>query len=487
MSKRSLLYKFLFVSLFSLLIQYCFTKWIYNTKNAIQPSNDANICSAHWSDVTKNGSLRAIFEAASDYLGDIERLRKLLRDDRNITEWSCKRSRRVVNVKKAGYFHRAKSLRNVYTLTFQTAKCKLAPYLVRRYYDYSSNNCSALMGRIHPRSGQIYGAQCKENIEETLNASPLQDKDLLVGLPYLTTINQSNTIWSFIHVIRNAVVDDKGNIYTEDGKLEPYQCYRRWQPRCDDDRVKEMPAFGEVFTIKSLWSTYYHTTVDQFVRLALYRDFLVANPQIVLHYSSPHPFQNVLGLGNRPVVNDSIRAEVVYAPGATPCGQSALFQTQLFSAMLRTPTGTTDEHRKTVVLIKRSRKRFFAHHDDILTMLRKHSTGAGLIVEVFSDDPVPIAADTRRMFKNAVIIVAPHGAGETNIVLSAPGTVLIEGLCKDAKKMLSLCYQYMARVLGMHYHAIVPQIQCMDISAADIEKPFLTFLHLYSTGRIRRG
>ena len=53
-----------------------------------------------------------------------------------------------------------------------------------------------------------------------------------------------------------------------------------------------------------------------------------------------------------------------------------------------------------------------------------------LNLEVFSDKNLPSLNEAIRMFNRAIIVVAPHGAGNSNLVFSEPGTVLVEGLCQ---------------------------------------------------------
>ena len=435
--------------------------------------------------MSPTAAVRAIFQTAGNYIKHVEKIGKAIRKYRNTTQWNCQQRRRsrVVSAQERGYFNKVNHLRNVYTLKFQTAKHQLVPCLAQTYYDYSSNNCTDIVNKANPGNINVESTQCIDSIEETLDGVPLQDKDIRVGLPPQTEASHDNVTWAFLHVIQNAAIDYKGNIFIADGRLEPFQCYRKWQPRCDNDEIKKMRYYDEVFTIKSLWSSYYHVTIDQFARLVFYKEFLAANPHIILHCSKPHPFLDILGLRGIQVASGNISARIVYAPGAMPCGMASLFQTQLLSAVLRSRL-PVDVSRRNVVLIKRSTRRCFTHHSDILAMLEKHSADVGLAVSVFSDNPLPSVEETRIMFHNAIIVVAPHGAGEANIILCSPRTVLIEGLCRDGDNRLTLCYRNLARVLGMHYHGLVPRNQCMDTTASDIEAPFLQFLHLYTKGRL---
>jgi capsular polysaccharide biosynthesis protein len=103
-------------------------------------------------------------------------------------------------------------------------------------------------------------------------------------------------------------------------------------------------------------------------------------------------------------------------------------------------------------------------------------------VEVFADDPVPDLSVTMELFHRALFVVAPHGAGEVNMIFCRPDTVLIEGLCEDNKGKFILCYKRLTRMLGMRYYGLAFEKQCMDITAVDIEKPFISYMKLLGYG-----
>ena len=57
-----------------------------------------------------------------------------------------------------------------------------------------------------------------------------------------------------------------------------------------------------------------------------------------------------------------------------------------------------------------------------------------------------------KLFNQAAIIVAPHGAGLVNAVFSQPSTVIIEVLCAHQDSVL--CYPYLMRNLGHIYYGL---------------------------------
>ena len=73
-------------------------------------------------------------------------------------------------------------------------------------------------------------------------------------------------------------------------------------------------------------------------------------------------------------------------------------------------------------------------------------------------------------------MVAPHGAGEANLIFIQAGTLLIEGLCYDSDKLENLCYRNMDQALGLRYFGLIYKHQCMKTKPEEIEKPLLEYL-----------
>ncbi len=63
-------------------------------------------------------------------------------------------------------------------------------------------------------------------------------------------------------------------------------------------------------------------------------------------------------------------------------------------------------------------------------------------VEVFPDDPAPPLVETARLFNRALAVIGPHGAGESNLLFSEPGTLVVEAVCDEYMKKPRLCFRY---------------------------------------------
>ena len=102
-----------------------------------------------------------------------------------------------------------------------------------------------------------------------------------------------------------------------------------------------------------------------------------------------------------------------------------------------------------------------------------------LKVEVYPDNPVPGLKETLAMLNRAFIVIAPHGAGEANLLFSEPGTVMIEGLCKSGMARAILCYRNLAQVLGHRYYGILSRQSCYTATPQTIEAPLLKIMSSY--------
>jgi hypothetical protein len=224
---------------------------------------------------------------------------------------------------------------------------------------------------------------------------------------------------------------------------------------------------------------FYHSTFDGVPRLAPYVQFLNDNPDIRINCRSKNPLFRLLGINDwktRVLTDQNFGARVVYSPAGGPCGRVALLPTHLMSYYAKQHLHNQPSLRNTIVLIKRSTKRWFNNHDTIAHMLRKEASARRLRFFEFRDDPVPKFSVARSAFHNAIIIVAPHGAGESNIVYSQPGTVLIEGLCFVKESKINPCFQRTAYSLGLRYFALFDPQGCFNVTAEQVRKPVRFYL-----------
>lgn len=99
-----------------------------------------------------------------------------------------------------------------------------------------------------------------------------------------------------------------------------------------------------------------------------------------------------------------------------------------------------------ILIFRKESIRSILNHDEVLAMLQ--SLFADLEWRVFGSESI---ANTADLFRRAKVIVAPHGAGLTNMLFSAAGTPIIEFMPVDSP---NICYWHMAESLGNPYRMI---------------------------------
>ncbi len=377
------------------------------------------------------------------------------------------------------YFETVERLNpNIHTLKFVYPFHRTSDILLRQYYSVTSNDCQLMKG-----TQNFHQYHCMPDIEDSFSrdATPVRAA-FSIGLPhgYLDQLSSnSSVVLTYIHVLTDAFAFIDGDVINNGVLIVPQRCgriedlSRRPHPRV----LRSSPIYEEVFVIgQRRGYGFYHSTFENLARLAPYVSFLKENPHIKIHAVMVPPLLPLLGINSSRVITGAIRARTLYMPAGVPCGVPLLFTSQLLSRRLRKPVDKLA--RNFVILIDRFAKRWFAHHHGIRARLEQLTASRGLNVQVFSDNPLPTQEEIRSMFGRAVLVVAPHGAGETNLVFSKPGTVLLEGLCYMAPNLTSKCYHTMSYVLGLRYHGLIFNKDCFYITPDDIEGPVRSILDL---------
>ena len=397
--------------------------------------------------------------------------------DRACDSTKYKTINRVVSPLDGNYFQNiSEHIPEAHTVWYTLDGGSDSRFVRRSVFLPVSNNCTMLETRAIGR--HINQTGCVEKID---NRKPVE-------LSWNTLLEQNDHSYklgpekgddlfrAFMHVIPNAVVHNDGDVIYRDTKIIIERCrMKQFQIKC----TRVHAEYDQVFTISQFWGYgFFHGAVEGLNRLSLYLKYLLDHPNIKIHVDRYHPYLQALGLKRERIIRGTVRASVLYMPMGTPCYTLPFLEGQLLAEQLKGTLVGSNETRDTVVLIKRRSKRWFEHHDTIYVTLEKHCQDMGLKLVVFDDKIIPAMHDTMNLFHRALVIVAPHGAGLTNMIFSQPGTLVIEALCHDFAKNLNICYQRMASVLGMRYYSFTINDTCMKVTATDIEKPFVEYMKL---------
>ena len=254
-------------------------------------------------------------------------------------------------------------------------------------------------------------------------------------------IHQNYDLFPFhVHRIHDAFVDSTGNVHSENVDLIPWQCKQK-KLSVAHEYKKGTEQIHTVFVTSQNWgNAYFHRTIECTPRLAIFVDFLRRHPDIKIHINHNSDWGKLqlkaLGLPNE-IVTGAVHADVVYLPQGGGCGSThplavPILQ-QLYSHL---PARSTNKcERRSIVLIKRYKKRWLAQSDAILKLLHELVSETGYEVQVFSDHPQsPTFSDTVSTFSHAALVVGAHGAGMANLIFAQPQTYILEIQCSMSDK-----------------------------------------------------
>ena len=399
------------------------------------------------------------------------------------------KKRVVLQASSEDFFSSLEQFDFIETIMFNASMDRMKSCMLKDYFSRTTiNNCSRVLriAKRHEQYGKsLYGLTCEQDLSSTLKPSPLHHSVFDVGMPENYVQGTDVKTVMYLHVVKHCIVTRHGDVVTNTVHIIPHRCYP--QRRAGLLQRANVTIEKEVFSIAQYFGGgMFHGNVEDVSRLALYVPFLRANPAIKIHVVSQPPpvFMQMLGFPSSRFVQGTIKAKVAYVPTGTGCCLPNLITTQLESFYLRRHLPNLWQQRDLIILVKRSqrRNRYFIQHTDILNMLQNNAEIHGLKVWEFMDDPVPPIQEVAAMFNRAVMLVAPHGAGETNLLFAQPGLVLIEGLCFDSEdQKINLVYRNLVHLIGGHYYGYYrPVKHCTFTTADELRGPvefYLNALH----------
>ena len=433
--------------------------------------------------------LKGIQKIMEPFTDELSRVSKDLKEQ-NI-EWNIVNTTlTIIDGYEEQYFQKL-AHPNIRTIFVKVKRDEIFKYMFHDTFYYTSNNCSQMEGdqmdRLSNRGEFRYGTKCV-SLKNSIIPVPFHHNAFRLGLPEKYQFEKDGQITlTFIHVIRNAIVTHVGDAILENLKIVHQGCAQKLRQR----KPFNAPLDGEeeVFSIaQEFGEGYHHAIAEDLTRLSPWPEFLRKNKHIRIHTKSNetyfHELMFTLGLDPSRIVTGNITAKILYLPASTPCGRVVPFNSQLLSLEFRHSIKTPPEPRKSIVVIKRSKKRFFKNHDKIFEMIQNSTKGTDIKVELFSDTTLPDLKDTMAMFNRAFMVIGPHGAGETNLFFSEEGTVDIEGQCYHETKRIGivLCYRNLMRALGHMYYGHFPGIEgnCRITTPEELQNAVTHYIkHIY--------
>jgi hypothetical protein len=245
------------------------------------------------------------------------------------------------------------------------------------------------------------------------------------------------------------------------------------------------PMHDRVFIVTS----YDDTQIGQFIQEALpklvyHLDFIRANPDIKLHYGFsklldqlpkfvlPHLIFQWLGLSDR-LINGTVYAKTVYMPREGGCQDVSYNAWEFLTTreVFLTKAGVDqDDHtrQRSVVVIRRSASPYTKNQGDY-RQRRWPKKELELMLEqlkvLFPQHRVDVYSDINRdlmscrecqikMFADADVVIAAHGAGLTNTMFMRPGGIVIEVVSRFDSRHVPVVgiFPRLSAVIGLHHY-----------------------------------
>ncbi|EKX43942.1 hypothetical protein GUITHDRAFT_72693 [Guillardia theta CCMP2712] len=234
-------------------------------------------------------------------------------------------------------------------------------------------------------------------------------------------------------------------------------------------KSKPSHVYDKVATISHYWGEgYYHFFGENLVRLPMAIEYLssIREKSYMVHVKTKNQFTQsalaLLGISSSRLVDGLVGAKTLYIPEPTPCGTPSAPALRLMRmSLLRAALGGQDpeqaerreSNNKCVVMVVQRRKasRSISNHEELVKALREGLEGC----EVRVHDGKGEVREQLMQFRQAKIVVGPHGAGLSNMIACRVGTVVVEFL--PAEKHVNVCYMAMALKLMLRYIGITPE------------------------------
>ncbi len=360
----------------------------------------------------------------------------------------------------------------------------LKKYMVQTYYNMSFDGHHRWDYQYHEYHAIEDTGLKTSDWNQALNSPlPFNYRMLNIKFNIKSVDNDSHATVGFIHVLSDAIVLPEGEVLYKDVKLHPGGCWYEGAPKLTNQSVYNLKFAAEVFTISQRHgNAVFHVMIEDVPRLVPYLPFLKQHKQIKIHVKKKESVTRqmlaLLGIEEERLIDGYVRARIMYMPMGSRCGVANMFNIHLLSMYCRR---TISQPKKDVhgdlILIKRSAKRFFTHHDHILEQLQLMGMRYNTTIKIFADKPVPPFKTIMRMFNTASMIVGPHGAGFSNVIFAKPGTVIIEAICTKRKLgYVNHSFAILSFILGHVYYGIIPNIDCTTVTETHLVPPVLHYL-----------
>lgn len=240
-----------------------------------------------------------------------------------------------------------------------------------------------------------------------------------------------------------------------------------------------------VLCAKNSGRSYYHTIFDNLLGCASAFDMLLADSSISIILDDISSLNvdafELFGISPSRLLSlaeSSFTVESLYFPSYTGCGSTSYSNMQIFQHVVhKLHSDLYSAPASAILIIDRGSHspsciRCLRNHDELVRSARREFSGKEVIE--FTKHSM---RETVSLFARTRLVIAPHGAGLTNLLFLplCAGLVEIHTSTKETSHKLNYCYLDMAVGLGVDYDGLAP----IGIDMANISRVLAAARRLY--------
>lgn len=265
---------------------------------------------------------------------------------------------------------------------------------------------------------------------------------------YYSKYNKTNEVSYNIYIFafRNVFLSYRGSIHSECWNITIYGGCKCFYLPIIHTINSTYKVYDKIISITQHWGhAVYHSVVECLPKIGYFIPELLNDDTIKIHimHSASVKYLNFLGFNNSRLIYGSVIAKQLLVPEGNCAHPPPYVQFYSLRYYLRLKIKTKFIYD--IVLIKRYGKRDIINFNEVYNILRNYFKKYKIVI-FYPNTPFD---DTLNYFKYAKLIVAPHGAGLSNIIVSNSNCIIIE-----FTSMINICYYTLSSVLGFEYYGI---------------------------------
>lgn len=257
-------------------------------------------------------------------------------------------------------------------------------------------------------------------------------------------------------VLGNATAYCEGFVRTKDGVV--YENGGCFYPHKVPVSTEPFEQVEQAITLVGRWGgDIWHYPMESLVGLMAAPSEFRDDPATVIHVSKVNKYiqqwTEIVGVDPRRLRSGVIRASRLCVPRMGECGAPYPEQVAwLRNHVARALHGDAKLNRNTrlVVLVKRNRRRPLLNHNSLETALQRLLVQHGMAMYIHDDASLPPLKEQMKHFRNADLVVAPHGGSAVLMSAMSTGSTFVEMMDLGYTNVCSLRLAYLC---GLRYIA----------------------------------